>query len=596
MGFDIKSGLIARDFGTFLEKRLNAVFADKEVRLSGIEGGFRKLAIDDFSVYRKISVGTSEEKAGPSPIFSADKIIIKYRLLNIALRQFEKLDGIYLVSPSLVFSPNRNGGIALSPHNSSYFSKASAYNGGPVRFHILNGSITILDRKPILRNLEGRVTFHNSNLIFNDLKGTFLSLPVSVNGRIDNVLEDPVIKLRLSVKDKYYAATFMFKSTDQKNEGLIHGSLRLFDRFDVHFKGKTDISSGEIIEINRLAVTNPFDAKTWFILNGSINLSDKASKFIVTPKTQSGHVYDGQAGNIKIISRINEEKGLSVYAKLNHVDFFGHDVLSELDISANFYKGAGSDEMLKGTLKTRNLILNYKPFQEIEASWVFKKRELFITNFELEGGYRLFGKIKLSNPYDIDLNLSINNADLTNWLIFSKPAQEAAFSGLISGRIKAAGPLRNPLTSGSINVKDGNINDVRFSAINFNLKGKGPIFTISDSRMLKEGGVLYIYGEVDLKKFGRRNIFEDVKIETDQRVIIWEGWDITKSPSEIKAEKNLGEDFGVNFKTYVSAGTIDDDQKNSEIGLDYKIKKDDSINVRMKNDSAFVGVEHKIKF
>ncbi|MDD5449459.1 MAG: translocation/assembly module TamB domain-containing protein [Candidatus Omnitrophica bacterium] len=579
MGFDIKSGLIAKDFSAFLEKRLNSIFIGKEVRLSGVEGGLSKLAIENFSV--------SKRQAGP-PIFSADKIIIKYGLADLMLNQFEKLGEIYLVSPALVFTPNTKGQIALSkPGGAPYFLGTSFSKAGPLKFNILNGSIGVSGKRPVLTNLGGSVTFQESNLIFNGLTGAFINIPVLVNGRIDNIMGDPVIKLRLTVKDKYYSATFTFNSGGKKSEGVVHGSLTLFDRFDARFKGRINVD-GETLEISDFAITNPLDPKSGFVLNGDINLSDKSGKFSAASMAENGK------GFIEIVGRITEKKALAVYAKLNHIDFFGNDLLSELDLSTTFYKGP--NEMVTGSLKTRNLVVNYKPFHDIDASWVLKKKELFLTNFSLGDAYRLFGKLKLASPYDLDLNLSINNADLADWLVFSRAEEKEGFAGLISGKIKIKGPLQEPVTEGNINVEEGNINDIKFSAINFNLRGRGPLFTIADSRLIKEGGVLFISGEVDLRKIGKRNIFENVKIETDHKVIVWEGWDITKSTSEIKAEKSLGEDFGVNFKTYVNAGETNEERKESEIGLDYKIKKDENINIKMKTDSAFVGIEHKIKF
>jgi len=605
MGVDLKSGLITQDFSTFLEKKLNTVFVDKKVELSRVESsGFKNLAIKDFAVSRK---------SDSSPVFSVDKIIIKYNLLDLALRRFENLGGIYLVSPSLFFARDQGvGGISLPGGASSYFSGAAAYGAKPIKFRILNGSITVLGREPVLKNLEGAVTFYNSDLRLENLKGAFLNCPVLVNGKIENALEAPVVKLRLLAADKYYALTCTFtqplltaketlkkqegagfKTSDRNGKGAVWGRLRLFDRFDMRFKGVINISQGKALEIEKLVVTSPIDPKTRFIITGDVNLSDNACRLIITPKAE------GATGNIQVATNISKAKGLIVSAKLNHINIMGHDVLSQLDASANFYKTANPGEgVLRGALKTQNLIVDYKPFKEIEASWILKKKELFITNFDLGVVYRLFGKVNLSKPYDIDLNLSINNAELADWGIFSRANAAPSVSGLVVGRLKVKGPFIEPSTNGKIDIREGNINDIKFNAINFNLKGKGPILVVSDSRISKEGGFLYINGYLDMRKFGRRNMMEDLKITTDQKIIVWEGWDITKSTSEVEARKALSEDFDVNFKTEVGEKDvgIDDGRKESEIGLDYKIQKDDSINVRMKNDGAFVGVKHKVKF
>jgi hypothetical protein len=597
MGVDIKGGLMQKDFSVFLENRLSSIFVDKQIKLSRIEGGgFRKFAIYDFSISKK---STLADSGNPLPIFSVDKILINYNPVDLALRRFEKLEGVYLISPSLFLAQDQSNGFALPHGGSSYFRVGSTYSSAPVKLRILNGSIRPLGKSPILSNLEGGVTFSNSNLILNNMKGAFLNIPVSVNGRVENILESPAIKLRLSIKDKNYRGTCSFKSIGQKGKGAIWVTLRIFDRLDVRFKGRINIASGENIEITKLVVADPASGKTAVVISGDINLITRSSKFVIIPKAGSpfAQTGDSQIGLISVIGEMDKEKGLSVDTGFNHVNLFGYDVLSQVNLDMNLHKAPDSQEMLKGSLRTQNSILNYKPFQEIEASWIVRKGELFITNFQIGDHYRIFGKIKLAKPYDFDLNLSVNDADLRDWLIFLRSNKDdIGLSGFISGKIKVKGPLAELFTDGKLNIENGHINDVKFNNINFNLKGKGPILTLSDSRIFKEGGCLYVDGEVDLRKIGKRNLFEEIKIETDQKVIVWEGWDITKDTSQIQAKKDLGEEFGINFKTYANDSSAYGDKKKSEIGLDYRIKKDDSINIKMKDDSAFVGVEHKVKF
>ncbi|MBI4335443.1 MAG: hypothetical protein HY589_02185 [Candidatus Omnitrophica bacterium] len=593
MGLDIKSGLIAKDFADFFETRLNKTFVNSDIRLSGVEGGgFNKLAVRDFKVYRR---------QDPVPLFSVDKIIINYSLWDLALRRFENLGKIYLVSPSLSFAANRAGNLALPQGASLYLSGASAYAGRPIRFHILNGGITAFGRTPVLRNLKGVVEFSGHDLRLSNMEGAFLNMPVVVNGSIDDLLGRPAVKLRLLARDRYYSVRCAFKGLIHEGEGRLWGDVRLFDRFTARFKGRVGVAPDGTLEIKRLAIAGLPGCKAPLLVNGDINLTDRAGKFII--RTAGGDTARSEFGfeppYIKLICALNKGRGLSVYAKISHVNFFGHDLLSQAAINLDLYKASdSSSDALKVALKTQNLILDYRPFKEIEANIVLKKRELFIANLELKDGYRLFGKVLLNRPYSTELNLSIINGELADWLLVAGVGGGQPVSGVVNGKIKVRGPLNALSTDGRVNIKDGNINNAKFNAINFSVKGKGPTLLISDSRVFKDEGVLFIDGEIDVRKLGRRNIFEDLKITTDDKVIVWEGWDIAKSHSEVQARKDLGEDFDVNFKTYIKdAGVnLDKDEKKNEIGLDYKIKKDDSINLRMKDDSAFVGVEHKVKF
>jgi len=581
MGFDMKTGLMAKDFRIFLEDKLNKILVNKEVKLSRISGrAFENVTINEFSISNR----SAESQKSP-PIFSVDKIIIKYDLLNLFFKRFERLNGVYLISPSLSFAPKETQGIAPMV-SAAPFVNGTLYGDNRIKFYILNGNISGFGNKPILTNLAGGVTFRNSTLFFNNLRGNFLNLPVRVRGRIQDPFGSPVIKLKLLMEDKYYTARFALKSVGQEGEVAVSGNLRFLDKFSFYFQGRINIISDGVIEVKDLLVNDSFN------INGGIDLAAKSSKFVMQSK----------AGLIEVTSTISQKKGLSIDAKLSHVNLFGLDVLSQIYINTSLHRPGNSPEILRGSLKTQNSILNYKPFQEIQARWVLKENELFITRFSLGDAYKLSGMFNLDAPYNMDLNLAVKNAFLEDWLIFAEPDsdQPRPLSGVANGQMSIKGPLKEAVSSGRFEVRNGNIQEVKFNVMNFNLDGKGPILLVADSKMVKEGGFLLMDGEINMRKLGKRNIFEDIKIETDQRVIVWEGWDISKDiyTSEVNLEKDVSEDFKVNLKTYTSAGNdnTDPDRKRSEIGLDYKIQKDDSINLRMKEDSAFMGVERKIKF
>lgn len=579
MGFDIRAGLLTTDFTSFLEKKLSSAFADKTVKLSNIKGGiFNDFTIDDFSILNKTAPGSSDKTASPA-MFSSDKIIIKYNLMDLVFRHFEKFGGIYFISPVLNYSPGQSGQGFMPVYTASLTQKLSD-GQSPIQVHILNGSIAMPGKEALLSNISGSVDVSASELSFHNLSANFQGFPLMINGKVRTVSGKQAVRLRILVNEKYCKARIDFKSSDREGIGAIQGVIKLFDRFSLHFNGKLDMSSGEDVQIKDLSIEN------WLKLDGYIDFTTRSSKFIVRPKK----------GFIKVMTNLNDKRGLSIFTELDHLDIFGLDLLSHIDINTSFGETNGSGAILRGTLRTQNVILNYKPFKDVRASWLLKKDVLFINTLELGDEYRLFGKIELSSPYNMDLKLAMNNVDLRDWSIFSESEEANFLSGIMNGKVEVRGPFAKPVTKGALVVSDGNIDDVRFKALNFNLAGKGPIINISDSRIIKEGGVLFINGEVDLAKLGKRNIFENVKVTTDQKTIVWEGWDISKSPSEVNLNRQVGDEFKVHFKTNMNDTASVSNGKENEMGLDYKIKQGDSINVRVKEDGAFVGVEHKVKF
>jgi len=593
MGFDIKSGMIAKDFSVFLEEKLDSIFIDKEVELSRISGSiFSRLAVDDLSLYQKgpaTAFLTDSDKAS-ALVFSVDRMTIKYDLADLLLRRFDDFGGVYLISPSFVFKPGRPEGLGLSS-SVSPFGGGLPFNLRPVKFQILNGNILGLGGKPILNNLEGVASFSDSTLTFRDMKGDFLGLPVLVGGKIKDPFNRPVTRLSFKLEDKHYKARFAFRSGLEKCEGCVIGYVEFFDTVRANFKGRVNITPEGVVELKNLVVRDFLKTadlpQVALYLNGNMDFINETGEFIIRPET----------GFVKISGKIKEDRGLQVYSKFSHINFFGLDMISQMNLDTSFHRSRDSSAILRGTFKTQNLILNYKPFKEIEVSWVLKNNKLVINSLELGGEYRLFGKLLLAPPYDMDLSLKISNAYVSDLLIFSDfEIGQEPFSGVLNGSIRTRGPIKNPESKGEFEFRDGNLGELNFDVINFGIKGKGPVLKVSDSRIFKEGGFLYLGGEVDLSKLGKRNIFENLKVETDQRVIVWEGWDISKDSREVKLSRPINEDFDVKFKTYVPRESMSEDQKKNEIGIEYKIKEDDSINIKMQEDSAFVGVEHKIKF
>ncbi|MCX5716649.1 MAG: hypothetical protein NTV07_07415 [Candidatus Omnitrophica bacterium] len=572
MGIDAKSGVIARDFNVFLQDKLKSVFAGKEIKLARMEGGlFRSLTVDD------VKIGSA---------FSVDRVILRYNLFNLLLRRYEKFGGIYLISPALFFNSSAAAGGQPGPNMPSMSASLAGQPGHfarPIACHALNGTIFGPNKKPIVSNLTGSVEFFNSNLRFNNVKGNFMGLPVIVNGSADNLFGSPVLKLRLSAKERYYTARLAFKTTPKNEFGAVWGYLNVFDKYGVNFKGRINFGTQNVIKIEKFFVED-----LGLRVNGEINVKDGSAVLLIEPKT----------GFVKVTGSLSEENGLSIFSKASHLNFFGSDFLSDIIINTKIHQLKNEPAVLSGSLKTQNLIINYKPFKEISARWVWKKDKFFINSLSLGDTYRLMGSIGLRRPYDLDLKLNINGAHVADWLVFSKYGDDGIISGVLSGEVTVRGPLKEPSVKVKLNLKDGNIKDLKFDSINLNLKGKGPVLAIHDSRIVKEDGCLYIDGEVNLAKLGKRNVFEDVRVETDQKTIVWEGWDVSKDidTSEVKLKKDINEDFRINFKTYSDQDKRLSEQSEGEVGLDYKIHKNDSINLRMKEDEAVVGVERKVKF
>mgnify|MGYP001614498478 FL=1 len=106
-------------------------------------------------------------------------------------------------------------------------------------------------------------------------------------------------------------------------------------------------------------------------------------------------------------------------------------------------------------------------------------------------------------------------------------------------------------------------------------------------------------GFIDLRKLGRPRFLEGIRIRLSDNTVIWEGWNIAKEASEeeeLILQKNIGEDFRINFKKLISDEAYARDTNDDEIELEYKMKNSNSLKMRLRDKEETLELQHKVKF
>ena len=88
-------------------------------------------------------------------------------------------------------------------------------------------------------------------------------------------------------------------------------------------------------------------------------------------------------------------------------------------------------------------------------------------------------------------------------------------------------------------------------------------------------------------------------MRSDEHTVVWQGWDITKQRSdsgELNMEKDIGEDFKLNFKTFVNDETNPRELNERELEFGYKLKGDKQLKMRLKEKEELLSVEQRMKF
>ncbi len=250
--------------------------------------------------------------------------------------------------------------------------------------------------------------------------------------------------------------------------------------------------------------------------------------------------------NFKVAIRKDQDK-IVINTGLRHVDFKGIDIageaISTIEPKLN---------VTKFDISFKNLIINYTPlFKDIDIQGEYIRRTNLINissisvggkNKKIIGGY---GKIGFSNGKYIDLYLTIKDLLLEEFILTKY--NEEITTGIMNGEFHIKGPLDRVKTDAHFDVQNGKIQDLEFRSLIVTLKGEGSVVNIEDGRIIKEEGSLIMSGEIDFSLFPDSKAFDNLKIETDQKIAVWNGWEISKrfQAQKIKAQKKTGKGYNI---------------------------------------------------
>jgi hypothetical protein len=255
---------------------------------------------------------------------------------------------------------------------------------------------------------------------------------------------------------------------------------------------------------------------------------------------------------------------------------------------------------LEGSFETRSLIINYKPVAGAKAEYGFSNGVLDIKYLKVGDLFSLSGRINTREPKDADLTLVANNVSLS-WLGFMLGSKEASsvITGTMNGKFDIKGKRDKINISSRFDVRSGTIGPLDFEHMSASLKGDMPFLKIEDSRITRKSGYFELAGEMDMRRIGKDNIFDDIRLVTDDGAITWDDWSSVRTHDgrNVSMRKRLSEDFDIEFRRAFDDYLIDESSRNSDkVGFEYKLQSKDSLKMMVGNDNDFFGFEHKDTF
>lgn len=172
----------------------------------------------------------------------------------------------------------------------------------------------------------------------------------------------------------------------------------------------------------------------------------------------------------------------------------------------------------------------------------------------------------------------------------------AECQGQVDGELILSGDPAQPLIRAKLEIKNGKIRGIEFDVAYLNLEWKGGVFEIQHSMIYYKDIPGRLKGYIDPKS---TDFFGNIEIEPFGDSFLWKGLNVKKDTLQeaIVFGRQLGENVSVKFKSPMSSdpapGAV---EAEPELELEYKIKDDKNILIKMEEDEGTVGIEHKTKF
>lgn len=437
--------------------------------------------------------------------------------------------------------------------------------------------------------LNGRVKFS-----IGSLEGGILN-PITVNDiRIKDSRDMPVLPYLLisSIRTNYRIWNVLFAN---RNVPMLDNVLAGVNAVDANFSTVNREASG-FVRLEKEAGNVKLTGHVNLLYEDRIDfnglIKDDTFDLEVRPRS----------GLIKANGRIGDDGVLTVNFKATHLKLGNFDVVCDgvLKNRIAIDPENQANSSMEGELETRNLLLNYKPFLDLKMSYRVSGGTLDIPNLALADIIKGRGKISMSEPYNANFTVTTNNLSLS-WLLLGLGAKDAGsiLTGTMNSKFDIKGPIANLKSNIQLDIRKGTMAKLEFDYLSAHMKGDGPIIRIEESRITRESGYFALAGEMDLRNMGKNNLFDYIKIASDERAITWDGLDVTKSQGvqEVRMEKKISEDLNIDFKKFVTDNRVDESIRDSdEVQLEYKLHPNDSLKLMVGQEKDFLGIEHKDKF
>jgi hypothetical protein len=210
---------------------------------------------------------------------------------------------------------------------------------------------------------------------------------------------------------------------------------------------------------------------------------------------------------------------------LNHVPTPLCDLATVID---GDFKISGADRghrEFTGRLNSQYTLLDHKPVYDLQMKFAVKDRKFYVDLFEI-GSLSARGQIGLTKDRPVSLWIDLLPVDIEEAFALLGYDEEALeMTGMASGTLNIAGPLRRPDIKGKLSFYNGELKAYPYENILLQFDGVYPLITLKDSIVNQMSGFSFkLAGSVDLEKLDRL----PVQLKDLRRTPIVSGMDANK--------------------------------------------------------------------
>lgn len=441
--------------------------------------------------------------------------------------------------------------------------------------------VSVIDKDAVpLKKLTGQLQVEQDRVGFNNFSLLLRDIPVILDGEISDFGPEMKVDICGSIATPKISIDFALKGKAPLID--LEAAVVFFGR-QYAVKGKIEITEDGFLLKEAIF-------KSDYNLSGTFDLK----KGLYLLKFEKGK----QAVEIDFS---HEDYKLDLDLGLKHVDIFDYDVVTigkvSLEPDIRFWRNG--EYIFNGEISTEYMIFNFMPLNDFHSDFVLSPEGIKDIKAHWGEEYYAEGNIKFNDDPQLDMTFQVKELDLSSIDRIGPFPLSDAVDAVISSKIHFLGEADAPRIDGEIRSLNGRVGALDFDKILMHFSGDRHLLGMYDSKIYRSGAIFEMKGNID---FSKRNIFQDLVIESNEKIVLWRGWDLSKNLDRdtFSLKRKVADNVDLNVKSAFRSNDAGvDSQRETALSLEYSYENDQSFSLSFEEndkEEEILSLKHKITF